>query len=213
MSLHQPIVSQFAHGDVVTITIIDLTDNSVVVNGAACAEIPEIGNPGRFKYVPALTIDSKSYLFVMTNGTTAMDRIGQLDPIKPVSLSSEDVSGNIPANALAWNSGSLPTIPSAATVASQVRAELATELALLAYLEPTDHSAPTAPDPILDENGDPVEGARLYAYSDSDRTTLVASTTTDANGLWTLYFQDAGTYYIRCVMAGYDPLEWTEVVA
>jgi hypothetical protein len=93
MTLHPPIVAPFAHSDTVTITIYDLSDNSVVVNAAACAEI---GSTGYFKYVPALSINSKSYLFVVTNGTVAMDRIGELPPITPGSLASGDVSGNLP---------------------------------------------------------------------------------------------------------------------
>lgn len=76
----------------------------------------------------------------------------------------------------------------------------------------TEHHAPAADDPILDENGDPIQGAEIYAYSDSDYGTLVAKATTDANGLWDLYFAAAGTYYIRCVMAGYEALEWEEIV-
>lgn len=77
----------------------------------------------------------------------------------------------------------------------------------------TEHHAPAADDPILDENGNPVQGAEIYAYSDSDYGTLVAKATTDANGLWDLYFAASGTYYIRCVMAGYEDEYWTEVVS
>ena len=151
-----------------------------------------------------------------------MDRVGFLEPIMPGSLAAADVSGNLPAEVKAQDNidfGALQkasitaAVPASSAIASQVRVELATELAVIDSLAPTDHHAPAAADPILDENDDPIQGAKIYAYSDSDRTTLVAASTTDANGLWDLYFSEAGTYYVRCVVVGYDPLEWTEVVS
>jgi hypothetical protein len=52
----------------------------------------------------------------------------------------------------------------------------------------------------------------IYAYSDSDRSAIVAQTETDANGNWNLYFSASGTYYLRAVIEEYAPLEWIEVV-
>jgi hypothetical protein len=75
--LHPPIPGTFNHGDTVTITIIDLSDDSVVVNAAVCAEI---GSTGDFKYVPTLQKSAKSYLFTMSNGISSQDLKGILEP-------------------------------------------------------------------------------------------------------------------------------------
>jgi len=73
--IYPPIVSPFTHGDTVTITIIDLSDNSIVVNAVACVEI---GVTGYYKYTPSLVQDTKTYIFIMTNGNTAFDCVGEL---------------------------------------------------------------------------------------------------------------------------------------
>ena len=59
------IICSFGTGDTVTITIYDLSDDSVVVSSAAMAEI---GTTGYFKYQfnPSPTA-LKEYLYVMTN--------------------------------------------------------------------------------------------------------------------------------------------------
>lgn len=60
-------------------------------------------------------------------------------------------------------------------------------------------------DTIIDENTSvPVEGANIYIYSDANRLSLVASTTTTSTGTYasTLYADTPGTFYRRIVASG-----------
>lgn len=78
-SPYQYIVSQFNHGDTVTITLMDLSDNSITVNGAACSEI---GSTGYYRYAQLIERDSsKTYLFTMSNGISDDNKFGVIEPI------------------------------------------------------------------------------------------------------------------------------------
>ena len=70
----------------------------------------------------------------------------------------------------------------------------------------------TYTDEVLDTNGDPIDGAQIEAYSDSDRTTLVDVQVSDVNGSFTCHL-NPGTYYFRAVKAGYSIDDWSEVIA
>lgn len=66
---------------------------------------------------------------------------------------------------------------------------------------------------FLDLLSNPIQDVLVCAYSDSDRTTLVTSDETDVNGLVTLYFQTAGTYYFRATKTGKVNDEWSEAIS
>ena len=71
---------------------------------------------------------------------------------------------------------------------------------------------PAIADPLVDPDGDPLAGAKVEAYSDSDRETLIQVAISDTNGNYELHLLP-GTYYFRAIMPGYDNSEWSEVVA
>lgn len=61
------ILSNFTTGDTVTITVYKLSDNSKIIDAAACSEIVATG---RFKYSFSQSISTKTeYLWIATNGT------------------------------------------------------------------------------------------------------------------------------------------------
>lgn len=63
-------------------------------------------------------------------------------------------------------------------------------------------------DTITNTNtGAPIDGASIFFYSDSNRTTLLTSTTTNSAGQYTAYFDSTGTKYRRIIATGYDPIE------
>ena len=59
---------------------------------------------------------------------------------------------------------------------------------------------------VVDGDGDPVEGATVYAYSDSGGTEFITKAVTNALGVATFYFRvDSGTtIYFRAIKSGYD---------
>ena len=66
-SSESPVLAgKFTTGATVTITIIKLSDESVVVDAAAC---DEVGATGFFKYTYTPDADSEEYLWTMTDGT------------------------------------------------------------------------------------------------------------------------------------------------
>lgn len=69
----------------------------------------------------------------------------------------------------------------------------------------TGNGAYSHTDTIINDNTDlPIEGGNVYIYTDSARTNLVASTTTQSDGTYreTLYSDISGTHYRRIVSVG-----------
>lgn len=62
-------------------------------------------------------------------------------------------------------------------------------------------------------SGNPIDGANIYVYTDSARTNLIVAGTTDSLGVWTAYFQNAGTYYVRMVATGHENSETSITVS
>lgn len=56
---------------------------------------------------------------------------------------------------------------------------------------------------INDVTSLPIDGANIYIYTDASYTNLVASTTTNALGVYTVNVDSAGTYYRKIIATGY----------
>jgi hypothetical protein len=97
----------------------------------------------------------------------------------------------------------------AAIMASQVGEEA--DISTILARAPFAVGSKTYTDVVLDPD-DPLEGAQIEAYSDSDRTTLVDVQETDVNGIF-IFHLNPGTYYLRAVKPGYTIPDWTKVVS
>jgi hypothetical protein len=80
----------------------------------------------------------------------------------------------------------------------------------LAYMRVPNGSS-TYTDTVLDPLSNPIAGAQIEAYSDSDRTTLVDVKHTDINGVFMMHL-NPGTYYCRAIQRGYIFPDWVKVV-
>ena len=131
------------------------------------------------------------------------------------------IKDNLDAKVSEVGGGAAPTV-------EQIRAEMDSNSTKLANLDMAISAIPTAAeinaelgrehgagawdgstlgthsysDTIVDSLSNPISGAQVYAYTDSDYQTLATSGETDANGNYTLYFAAAGTYYLRAVADG-----------
>jgi hypothetical protein len=183
MTVYPPIIGTFQHGDTVTITIVKITDPANPVIIINGAGCTEIGSTGDFAYVPAIQKNNvDTYLFTMTNGLSTQDLKGTLDPAQPDA----------------------PTV-------EEIEAELAEEHGSGSW-EKNSSGSETYTDTVLDENSDPIEGAKVIAYSDSDRTTVADMTLTDVNGVFVFHL-DPGTYYMRAKKAEYRFDDWEKVIS
>jgi hypothetical protein len=63
--------------------------------------------------------------------------------------------------------------------------------------------------PFLDENGDPMVGVKVEAFSNSARTALVDVQTTDVNGNFQFHL-NAGEYWFRASLLQHVSYEWAE---
>jgi hypothetical protein len=191
MAVHPPIIAAFAHSDTVTITIRDMADDSVVVNAAACTEI---GVTGFFKYVTSLEKDSKTYLFIMTNGTSAQDCYGVLDPNIDVAaidsqLSETHGSGD-------WGGGGdAPTV-------EEIDAELSTNHGSGLWGGVAGTGAITWTYTLTDA-GTPIADVDIWITTDMSGLNVIASGKTDQSGQATFYL-DAGTVYVWRQKTGWD---------
>jgi len=66
---------------------------------------------------------------------------------------------------------------------------------------------------VNDSVGDPIEGALVKIYSDSDRNTLITSKVTNVLGQVTFTNLVAGTYYLKTQLTGFEDMLDSEVVA
>lgn len=80
----------------------------------------------------------------------------------------------------------------------------ASAVGTIAYPDPLD--------PFLDENGDPMSGVKIEAFSNSTRTALVDVQTTDVNGNFQFHL-NAGAYWFRASLLQHVSYEWSEVLA
>jgi hypothetical protein len=70
----------------------------------------------------------------------------------------------------------------------------------------------TYTDTVLTAGADPVQGAQIEAYADSDRTTIVSIVYTDINGVFIMYL-NPGSYYFRGLKEGYSIPDWSGVIS
>ena len=138
--------------------------------------------------------------------------------IKTETAAIKAKTDNLPANPAAVGSAmtlsaAYDAAKTAAPTASEVDAELSSVHGAGAWggALPGSVTYPAIADPLVDPDGDPLAGARVEAYSDADRETLIQVATTDTNGIFELHLLP-GTYYFRAIMPGYDNSEWSEVV-
>jgi len=69
---------------------------------------------------------------------------------------------------------------------------------------------PDPEDPFL-ENGNPMVGVKVEAFSNSAKTALVDAQITDVNGNFQFHL-NAGTYWFRASLAGHSSYEWSVVL-
>jgi hypothetical protein len=114
------LAGKFTTGASVTITIIKLSDESVVVNAAAC---DEVGATGFFKYTYTPDTDSEEYLWTMTDGT---DEVAGSFVVGPSPWESSS-SGTTTNNSYIGSSADLETMigddPRSAAIALKAASE------------------------------------------------------------------------------------------